>query len=610
MRPNGFLGKVFDFLASLELAVCLILIVGTVCVAGTIYESNYTARLAQRLVYRTAWFDFLLAMIFINVVFATLSRYPWRITQTGWLITHLGVLTILVGSLVSHRFGVEGNLMLNEGQSGDRISLPTSFFAFEEEGGDARYKFDSVEVEWGHPDKKPQTYPIKELGLAVTVDDFYPHSEWAEEWTNEGTARNPALHFSIESAFAGSMGGSWLAPRMAGHRRFEMGPATFVAREVLSEEALRSELSPAPRSEESYPKGWLEFSFPEWGEIHKVDVQRALNETAPLGETGYSVLVTSFLEHAYLDEENRLVDVPSKPSNPAAIYNILKDGQVVAESQKRFSRIPEFESMHGAVEPLPFKVLFKKEDAGSGNAEFAILVGPKDDLYWKVTTTSGAVTSGTLEVGVPTPMKMMTAGVSLLVDQYFPNAARRETLKRKPIKRGDFRSKAAHLVIRDQEGNETDVWSEYGTRQRFQIGEKAYRVSYLPNEVPLGFSIELKDFRLLHYPGAMNRPMSYESDVKVVQANDSGSITREVKIMMNEPMDHGGYRVFQSSYIDQPKGDPKISIFSIAYDPGVTVIYIGSIVLCTGIALMFWGKPFFRRLEKRLLERKQEVIVA
>lgn len=607
LRPTGFLGKVFDFLASLELAVTLILVVGTVCVAGTIYESNFTARLAQRLVYRTPWFDFLLTMIFINVVFATLSRFPWRIAQIGWLITHLGVLTVLTGSLVSYRMGVEGNLMLNEGQSGDRISLPTSFFAFQEEGGEARYKFDSVEVEWGKPQEKAQTYRIQELGLQVEVDDFYPHSEWVEEWTGDGAVRNPALHFTIESAFAGSMGGSWLAPRMAGHRRFDMGPATFVAQEVLSEEALQSTLSPPPKSEEDHPKGWLEVTFNESGEIHKVDVERALEETLPVGNTGYAVRATSYFEHAYLDEENRLVDVPGKPSNPAVIYNVLKGEEVVAESQKRFARIPEFESMHGAIEELPFKVVHKKDEVPSGNAEFAILVGPGDDLYWKVTTTSGAVTSGTLEVGQPVPMTMMTAGMSLLVDEFHPNASRKESLRRKPIKRGDFRSKAAHLAIRDKDGQEADVWSEYGTRQRVQLGDKVYQVSYLPNEVPLGFSIELLDFRLLHYPGAMNRPMSYESDVKVHETTDSGSLQKSVEIKMNEPMDHGGYRVFQSSYIDKPEGDPQISIFSIAHDPGVPVIYIGSIILCCGIALMFWGKPFFRRLEKRLLNKKQEV---
>ena len=166
---------------------------------------------------------------------------------------------------------------------------------------------------------------------------------------------------------------------------------------------------------------------------------------------------------------------------------------------------------------------------------------------------------------------------------------------------------SAHLAIRDKDGQEADVWSEYGTRQRVQLGDKVYQVSYLPNEVPLGFSIELLDFRLLHYPGAMNRPMSYESDVKVHETTDSGSLQKSVEIKMNEPMDHGGYRVFQSSYIDKPEGDPQISIFSIAHDPGVPVIYIGSIILCCGIALMFWGKPFFRRLEKRLLNKKQEV---
>ena len=102
--------------------------------------------------------------------------------------------------------------------------------------------------------------------------------------------------------------------------------------------------------------------------------------------------------------------------------------------------------------------------------------------------------------------------------------------------------------------------------------------------------------------------MSYESDVKVVGETGNEKVTRDVTIMMNEPMDHNGYRVFQSSYLDEPKGDPQISIFSIARDPGVPVIYFGSIILCLGMGLMFWAKPYLRRLETRWLARKKEVL--
>lgn len=92
--------------------------------------------------------------------------------------------------------------------------------------------------------------------------------------------------------------------------------------------------------------------------------------------------------------------------------------------------------------------------------------------------------------------------------------------------------------------------------------------------------------------------MSFESDVRVTGPTSQESKDK-VTIMMNEPLDHNGYRVFQSSYIDQPKGDPRISIFSIAHDPGISIIYSGSIILCLGIAVMFYGKPYLRKIETK-----------
>ncbi|MCA9429305.1 MAG: cytochrome c biogenesis protein ResB, partial [Candidatus Omnitrophica bacterium] len=121
---------------------------------------------------------------------------------------------------------------------------------------------------------------------------------------------------------------------------------------------------------------------------------------------------------------------------------------------------------------------------------------------------------------------------------------------------------------------------------------------YLSEEFPLGFTIRLDDFRLRTYPGGSS-PMSYESDVTVAYAEENSNVQKEVLIQMNEPMDQNGFRVFQSSFIDQPKGDPRISIFSIAKDPGVPIIYTGSIVLCVGIAMMFYGRKYLRKLEKK-----------
>ncbi|NUN95804.1 MAG: cytochrome c biogenesis protein ResB, partial [Candidatus Omnitrophica bacterium] len=301
-RPNGFAGRIFDFLGSLQLAVILLSILGLVCIAGTIYESSYTARLAQRLIYRTYWFDLLLTAIFVNVVFATLARFPWPFIKTGFLITHLGVLTILVGSLISHRYGVEGQMMLQEGQSKDRIQLSNSFIGIQEVGSPVRHRFDTVEVEWGQPSpEKPQAYEFKELGLKAIVDGFYPDSDFEEIWKNDSPAPNPAVRFAIDNSGMGRIAEGWLAPGMVGRDRTNLGPATILAKAAKDEEDLARLLAPPPPKTEG-DMGTLELTFADSGRSVSIDVGRAMKEPVPVEATELSILVTERMEAGYLNE--------------------------------------------------------------------------------------------------------------------------------------------------------------------------------------------------------------------------------------------------------------------------------------------------------------------
>ncbi len=610
LRPDGIAGKVFDFLSSLELAVILLIVLGTACVFGTIYESNYTAQLAKRLVYRTGWFDFLLATIFINVVFATLSRYPWRFSQVGWLVTHLGVLTIISGSVFTYRFGVEGNMMLQEGQASDRISLPNSYLAIRKvdqahPDEEVWYRLDTTEIEWGNPTpENPKRYSFSEIGVDLTVNNFYPDSEFVEKWENTSPRKNPAVLYAIESSFAGTMASKWLAPNMPSRARDDLGMAVVTARVMKSEDDLESELNPSSDEDlnsEEFPKGYLEVKL-EGSKTTTINISESLGMKSPIEGSPYSLFLEEQYDYAYINEGGDLVNNPGRAPNPLVRYQVYEGDEVVMERQFNFAFIPEFNQMHGDDIELPFEVIYqypgmKKQMSGTGT-EFAILIGPgENDLYWKV-TSGEKISSGTMEVGVPVPMAMMTTGMSLVVNEKLSHAKVEEVLESKKIKRGDFRRKAAEILITNEKGIEESIWLTHGGERMVVLGNDPYSIRYTSEEYPLGFSIRLEDFRLRTYPGG-NSPMSYESDVFVTYSDGNRVANDEVLIQMNEPMDQNGFRVFQSSFIDEPKGDPRISIFSIAKDPGVPIIYTGSIILCLGIALMFYFKPYLRRLEKK-----------
>ena len=77
----------------------------------------------QRDIYQTPGFAFLLGLLGLNVFSVMVSRYPWTKHHTGFLIAHVGILLVLVGSVVSLYRGLDSNMALFEGETSDRVAL-------------------------------------------------------------------------------------------------------------------------------------------------------------------------------------------------------------------------------------------------------------------------------------------------------------------------------------------------------------------------------------------------------------------------------------------------------------------------------------------------------
>lgn len=121
--------------------------------------------------------------------------------------------------------------------------------------------------------------------------------------------------------------------------------------------------------------------------------------------------------------------------------------------------------------------------------------------------------------------------------------------------------------------------------------KSVYVLTYAHRRVDLGFPIELLRFNMDRYQGT-NRAASYESRVKVP---DLG----ETLISMNEPLKYNGFTIYQASFEEDPSGGPPTaSIFSVNKDPGRVFKYLGSLITCLGVVLLF----YFRRKRKKALE--------
>src|SRR5213592_2562704 len=116
-RPSWQRGAVFKFFASLNLAVVLLAVLIVAAIAGTIWESSFDAKVARAYVYGAPWFNAWLILLAANLIVSALSRWPWRKHHVAFLITHLGIITLLAGSVIGRTWGIEGTITLFKGES-------------------------------------------------------------------------------------------------------------------------------------------------------------------------------------------------------------------------------------------------------------------------------------------------------------------------------------------------------------------------------------------------------------------------------------------------------------------------------------------------------------
>lgn len=113
------------------------------------------------------------------------------------------------------------------------------------------------------------------------------------------------------------------------------------------------------------------------------------------------------------------------------------------------------------------------------------------------------------------------------------------------------------------------------------------------------FGMKLRDFEMETYPGSGN-PASYASEITVI---DNGK-EEDYRIYMNNVLDHGGYRFFQSSYDPDQMG----TRLSVNQDrPGTMLTYIGYILLFISMFFtLFWKGTRFYSLHQQLKQLGQK----
>ncbi len=566
--------RYFKFCASLHFAIFLILTIGAVVAVGTFLESYHGAEAAQMLVYRTPWFGLFLILLALNLLASALSRLPWKREHTGFLTTHLGIILILVGAFVTQQFGIEGQVAIQEGTSESRMTLQSPYRPILQVVSSASgeiwtYGFRGHPLPWTGSEKLKTDRPAP---FEIRLKADYPKA-LAEEKIVPADEGKPALHVFLQGAMAKT--DHWLFLDDPKRGSVMLGPAT-----------IRFSSEPISFSSPSRDDwGQLQFRLQDGKTLFLPLNEKMISKKVKLEGAPFQVFVKRVLKDAAV-EGAQLMDKSNEWRNPAVEFSL--EGREMSERHTAFSNFPDFPSAHGHREGSVFnvKITYEREAEGAQAAgnELRFHMSGDDSLIYQ-SKKGSEIRDGRVEL-----QKSEATGwrdFQFTVDTFYPHAiVEREFVALPPISEQGDAMPVIHAEIAKGAGKKS-FWLMQGEARHIELDGAPLHVIYGLATQPLGFQLQLNDFIIETDPGT-EKPASFKSEVTLKDA--ALGIKRDALIQMNQPLVHRGFKVYQSAYQINP-GQPEVSIFSVARDPGNPFKYTGAIVLVTGIAMLFYVRP-------------------
>lgn len=158
-------------LASVKLAVFIILGLAIITSVGTFVEAKYDAYAARKLVYDTWWMYSIMGLLIVNLLAVMLDRWPWKKRHASFVLAHIGIIVLLFGSWLTMKYGLDGSMRIGIGESNNLVQLPeTDLVVYTSFDGDRYTKTFEEEVDFfKYPptEKKPKIIPAYESKIEI-----------------------------------------------------------------------------------------------------------------------------------------------------------------------------------------------------------------------------------------------------------------------------------------------------------------------------------------------------------------------------------------------------------------------------------------------------------
>ena len=622
---------VYRFLASLKLAViCLGTLALTLAVA-TKFNSDYGQNAVNDYIYQSRCFALLLGFLGANIFCAAAIRYPWTKRQTGFVITHIGLLVVIGGSWWASQSSDEGQVGLKEGESTSELirnNKPVLYVKAIDPHSQKELGTYKIPVHPGAFDWKPTDSEVvsrPEDPFKLTVKGFYPSSILKEVVVPNPIGR-PMVKLRPTVIPPGSTVASpifpdpvdaWfpLADDRLGRTIRDAGPAQFIVAKAARPEVFDDFLNP-PSDPGIEGVAILHYED-QAGATRRFDVR--------LDDAKEGVAL-ALPDSDLTAEFNKISHLPIEASEEQSLLGT--DSLDLVQFLVQRGDGPEVEHNGYAMLPTIPAIIPRQDDPESSlktplvrinyysppvidpkvNRKFGVvevMVDPMGQMAYRVFERGnpGKLRShGPIKVGDKITAfggnNLAPMTLAFEVEDYL-KSGRKETVAESfdlpPGQRDNsIPSILAEMTVK---GETRDVWLRKSAdfEMNFKpvvFGDSVYELAYDVDRLDLGFALKLNDFDVGFDPGTSNAS-SYRSEVTLTDL--AAGIKDEPKsIYMNHTLDHKGWRFFQTSYYpyeDKKTGQKTgefVSVFQVAKNPAREMIYAGCIIVVLGAFVQFY----------------------
>ncbi|WP_413287870.1 cytochrome c biogenesis protein ResB [Bdellovibrio sp. HCB337] len=204
-KMKVYLRRIIRSLASLKLAVVVILSIATLVAVGTFVEAKYDATAAKKLVYDTIWMNFIMGFLAVNLIAVMVDRWPWKARHTSFVLAHIGILVLMLGSIITGKFGLDGSVRVGIGQSEQYVVVPeTDVLVYSSFDGDRYTKLAEQNVDFFL--KRPtaqKPFIVPGYNTEIKITDYKPYVVPARKVTapkEPNGRRGAGLRFQLQNA--------------------------------------------------------------------------------------------------------------------------------------------------------------------------------------------------------------------------------------------------------------------------------------------------------------------------------------------------------------------------------------------------------------------------